>query len=77
MMFSDNFPWEVREDASTISRFKELEADPERMRKARECIQHTVTMGNKALGHQVPPPTPGRKNPATIMMLEGYQQKRR
>ena len=76
MMYSDKFPWEVREDANTISRFKELEADPERMRKAKECIKHTVDTGNRALGHPVAPPTPGRRNPATIMSLEGYQQKR-
>lgn len=75
MMFSDKFPWEVREDAHTISRFKEIEADPERMRKAKECIKHTVDTGNKALGQAVAPPIPGRRNPATIMPLGNVLKK--
>lgn len=70
MFFDDrNTDWETREDASTIARFKAIEADPERMRKAQECIKKSVREGQKALGIKVAPPVPGRKNPATIMSL--------
>lgn len=63
------FDWEVREDAETIRRFKEIESDPERMRKAKSCIQDSVDTGKKALGIKTAPPQPGRKNPATVMKL--------
>ena len=77
MMFSEKFPWEVREDADTIRRYNEIKSDPERIRKAQECIKDTANTCKRALGEQVAPPLPGRKNPATIMSLDGFQQVRR
>lgn len=63
------YDWETREDAETIARYQKIKSDPERMRKAKECIQDSVNAGKAALGEPVPPPVPGRKNPATIMKL--------
>lgn len=63
------FDWEVREDAEIIRRFKEIESDPERLRKAKACIQDSIDIGKKALGIKTAPTQPGRKNPATIMKL--------
>lgn len=66
----DKFDWETREDAETIKRFKEIESNPERLRKAQACIKDSVESGNRALGVKVAPPQPGRRNPATIMQLK-------
>lgn len=77
MFLGENYPWEVREDANTISRYKEIESNPERLRKAKECIQHSVNVGKRALGEQVAPPIPGRKNPATIMSMRELMEKKR
>ena len=63
------FDWETREDAETIKRFKEIESNPERLRKAQSCIQESIDSGKRALGVKVAPPVPGRRNPATIMQL--------
>lgn len=63
------FDWETREDAETIKRFKEIEANPERLRKAQSCIQESIDSGKRALGVKVAPPVLGRRNPATIMQL--------
>ena len=60
---------ETREDAETIARYQAIKSDPNRMRKAQECIQDSINQGKKALGEIVAPPVPGRKNPATIMQL--------
>lgn len=63
------FDWETREDAETIRRFKEIEANPERLRRAQSCIQDSVIRGQQALGVKAKPVQPGRHNPATIMPL--------
>lgn len=63
------FDWETREDAETIKRFKEIESNPERLRRAQSCILDSVQAGNRALGIKVAP-QPGRHNPATIMQLK-------
>ena len=76
MMFSDKFSWEVREDADTIRRYNEIKADPERIRKAQECIKDTAKTCKMALGEQIAPPMPGRKNPATIMSLDGFNKRK-
>lgn len=65
----DKYDWETREDAETIARYQRIKNDPERMRKAKECIQESVNRGKQALGEAVAPPMPGRRNPATIMKL--------
>jgi hypothetical protein len=65
----DKFDWETREDAETIARYQHIANDPERLKKAQSCIVDSVNAGKRALGVSVPPPTPGRKNPATIMKL--------
>ena len=77
MMFSEKFPWQVREDADTIRRYNEIKSDPERIRKAKECIMDTAKTCKIALKTEVAPSLPGRKNPATIMSLDGFQQVRR
>ena len=64
-----NYDWETREDAETIARYQQIKSNPERLRKAKECIQDSVNAGKRALGEPVAPPVPGRKNPATIMWL--------
>lgn len=63
------YDWETREDAETIARYQKIKSDPERLRKAKECIQDSINQGKKALGEPVAPPVPGRRNPATIMQL--------
>lgn len=63
------YDWETREDAETIARYQKIKSDPERLRKAKECIQDSINQGKAALGEKVAPPIPGRKNPATIMQL--------
>ena len=77
-MIYDNqkFDWETREDAETIARYQKLKANPERMRKAKECIQDSINQGKLALGEKVAPPVPGRKNPATIMPLGNCNKRR-
>lgn len=71
MMYLDRqkYDWETREDAETIARYQAIKSDPNRMRRAQECIQDSINQGKKALGEKVAPPVPGRKNPATIMQL--------
>lgn len=62
------FDWDVREDADTIKRFREISSDPARLRKAKECLQDSIVTARKALG--VAPTQPGRRsNPATITKL--------
>lgn len=63
------YDWETREDAETIARYQEIKSDPERLRRAKECIQDSINQGKVALGEKVAPPIPGRRNPATIMKL--------
>lgn len=69
MLDRQKFDWETREDAETIARYQQIKSDPERLRKAKDCIQQSVIAGKQALGEKVAPPVPGRKNPATIMQL--------
>lgn len=71
------YDWETREDAETLARYQKIKADPERMRKAKECIQDSVNAGKRALGEPTPPPIPGRKNPATVMSMDSIIHKRR
>ena len=63
------YDWETREDAETIARYQKIKSDPERLRRAKECIQDSINQGKVALGEKVAPPIPGRRNPATIMKL--------
>lgn len=65
------YDWETREDAETLRRYQEITKNPERLRKAQSCIKDNVDELNKALGIPAPPPVPGRRNPATIMRLDG------
>ena len=71
-MFTDRkeFDWETREDAELLQRYAAMRRDPERMRRARSCIESSINDGKAALGIPTPPPVPGRRNPATIMRLE-------
>ena len=71
----NKYDWETREDAETLARYQRIKADPERMRKAKACIQDSVSEGKLALGESTPPPVPGRNNPATIMKLNGLFNK--
>lgn len=70
MLDSRVYDWETREDAETLARYQQIKANPERMRKAKECIQNSVNEGKAALGEKAASPVPGRKNPATIMKLK-------
>ena len=63
------YDWETREDAETIARYQAIKSDPNRMRRAQECIQDSINAGKRALGEKVTPAVPGRNNPATIMQL--------
>lgn len=65
----EKFDWETREDADTLRRYKEIQGDPNRLRKAQSCIQDSINTAQKALG--VKPATPSRgSNPATIGRLK-------
>ena len=68
------YDWDTREDAETIARYQAIKSDPNRMRRAQECIQDSINQGKKALGEKVSPPIPGRRNPATIMKLKVGQK---
>lgn len=74
MLNRHKYDWETREDAETIARYQQIKSDPERMRKAQECIQESVNAGKRALGQSTAPAVPGRKNPATIMKLKGFNK---
>lgn len=71
-MFNENskFDWDVRNDAETIMRYKSITRDPNRLRKAQECILDEVNTSLSALGVPTPPPVNGRANRATIMQLK-------
>ena len=69
------YDWETREDAETIARYQKIKSDPNRLRKAQECIRDSINMGKEALGEPTPPPIPGRNNPATIMKLNNISRK--
>lgn len=71
MIYNEKYDWETREDANVIKMFQDIKKDPERLRKAQSCIKDTVDSMNEALGIPTPPAVPGRKNPATIMKLDG------
>ena len=69
MRYSDKYDWGTKDDADTLRRYQEIKKDPERLRKAQECIKDTITDFKESLGIPAPPQIPGRKNPATIMKL--------
>ena len=69
MRYSDKYDWGTKDDADTLRRYQEIKKDPERLRKAQECIKDTITDFKESLGILAPPQIPGRKNPATIMKL--------
>ena len=69
MSYSDKYDWGTKDDADTLRRYQEIKKDPERLRKAQECIKDTITDFKESLGIPAPPQIPGRKNPATIMKL--------
>ena len=69
MRYSDKYDWGTKDDADTLRRYQEIKKDPERLRKAQDCIKDTITDFNESLGIPAPPQIPGRKNPATIMKL--------
>lgn len=70
MRCSDKYDWNTRDDADTLRRYQEIKKDPERLKKAQDCIKDTITDLNTSLGIPAPPPVPGRSNPATIMKLD-------
>ena len=71
----EKYDWETREDAETLARYQQIKNDPQRLRKAQECIKESVVRGKEALGEATPPPIPGRSNPATIMKLSEVRRK--
>lgn len=68
-MYSDKYDWETRDDANTLRRYQELKSNPDRMRKAKECIADSVSVGEAVLKDK-PINQPLRKrNPATVGKL--------
>lgn len=61
--------WEIEDDLRTLKRAEEIKKDPERIRDAQALLKEQRSAENSILGITPPPPTPGRKNPATIMQL--------
>jgi hypothetical protein len=61
--------WQSEEDARTMKRYGELMGNPDRVRRAQSVIKTELDATKRALGVPVPPPAPGRANPATIMRL--------
>lgn len=70
MRYRDKYDWVTREDADTLLRYREIQSDPNRFKKAQKCIQDTLTDYKEALGKSATPNVPSRKNPATIMRLD-------
>lgn len=68
------YDWMTREDAETIARYQAIKSDPNRMRKAQECIQDSINAGKRALGEKVDSTVPGRRNPATLMRLSPFNK---
>ena len=71
MRYSDKYDWDTREDVNTLMSYKEIKKDPDRLRKAQECIKDTIADYKSSLGITANK-VPGRSNPATIMKLEGF-----
>ena len=70
-MYRDENYWQKREDADTLKRAIEIQNDPERLRGAQQHIVENLKESAAVLGIPVPPAVPSRKNPATIMKLNG------
>ena len=62
--------WEIEDDLRTLKRAEEIKKDPARIRDAQALLKEKRKTENSILGISAPPPTPGRKNPATIMKLD-------
>lgn len=65
----EKYDWKTRDDADALIRFQQIKADPERLKKAQDCIQDSLSTLNQSLGIPAPEVVPGRKNPATIRRL--------
>lgn len=61
--------WEIEDDLRTLKRAEEIKKDPERIRDAQALLREQRSAENSILGITPPPPTPSRKNPATVMQL--------
>ena len=66
--------WEIEDDVRTLTRAAEIKKDPERVRDAQNYLKEKRATENSILGIAVPPPTPGRKNPATIQKLTVFNK---
>lgn len=75
MRYRENVDWETERDADTLRCYQEIISDPKRLTKAQKCIKDYVADCKKALGIPTSPPVPSRKNPATIMNLDGFKIK--
>lgn len=64
------YDWEVRDDAETLRRYQEIKSNPERMKKAKECIMDSVITGKAVLGNKpLNAPATKNSNKATIGRL--------
>lgn len=67
------YSWEAESDANTLRRYQEIVSDRERLGRAQEFLQDSVTSGVEALrgsGFEISiPPSRGRRNPATLMRM--------
>lgn len=61
--------WRAEDDARVLKQIGSIQNDPERLRLAQQVLREEVDSARRALGHRLPPPLPGRANPATIMRL--------
>lgn len=67
--------WRAEDDARTLKQVSAITNDPARMRMAQQVIKEEIDNSRRALGHRLPPPAPGRANPATIMKMgQGFKR---
>ena len=61
--------WRAEDDLRTLKRAEEIKKDPERVRNVKQFLQEERQFTRSIMGIPTPPPTPSRRNPATIMQM--------
>lgn len=64
MLNREKFDWETREDAETLMRAKQIKSDPQRLAKAKECINTSLNEMHSVVSENNPHNPSRRNNPA-------------
>ncbi len=68
----EHYDWQAREDAETLQRVQAIKSDPERLKRAQDCIRASVEQGKAVLKstHAPAEASPAKKqNPATVAYM--------